>query len=94
MRKLYRAVMFIPNKIVSLLSLAFGFIGKIAKILLIVAGSIFALGAVIIFLSGKGGGIAGIILLVLSAACFLGQRIFAVLQQGIFTLKNWYSSKM
>lgn len=87
--------MFIPNKIVSLLSIAFGFIGKIAKILLTVAGSIFALGSIVIFANEKGGGnIVGVILLILSAACFFGQRIFAVLQQGLFTLKNWYSSKM
>lgn len=94
MRMLYRVIMFIPNKIVSLLSMAMGFIGKVAKRLIIVVGVILASGAIIIFVSGRGGNLIGIILIILSAVCFWGQKIFAVLQQGIFTLKNWYSSKM
>lgn len=94
LRMLYRVIMYIPNKIASLLSIAFGFIGKVAKILLIVVGSILALGAIIIFVSGRGGNLVGVILAILSVTCFLGQKIFAVLQQGVFTLKNWFSSKM
>lgn len=85
--------MFVPNKIVSLLSLAFGFIGKVTKRLFTVVGAILALGAVIIFVSGAGDNLLGIILLILSLICFCGQKVFAVFQQGMFTVKNWFSSK-
>lgn len=94
MQLLYKIVMFIPSKIASLLSIVFGFIGRIIRILLIVGGSIFALGAVIIFISGSGGNFIGIGLLILSLACFFGQRVSAIFQKGIFTMKNWFSSKM
>lgn len=93
MHMLYRVIMFIPNKVISLLSIVLGFVGKVAKILLIVVGAAFALGAIVIFISGWGGTLVGIILSILSIACFFGERIFAVLQQGVFTLKNWFSSK-
>lgn len=94
MRMIYKIIMFIPNKIVSLLSIVLGFIGKVTRIILIVLGSILSLGAVIIFVSGRGGILVGIILIILSVACFFGQKLFAVLQQGVFTLKNWFLSKM